>query len=319
MSLPVVESNSTLASKPKTFLIIPVHNRREITLGCLAHLQKIGVLDWATPIVVDDGSTDGTSEAIAREFPQTILLHGDGNLWWTGAMVKGMKAAIEQGAEMIVWLNDDCYPRHGTIEMIVDYSQKHQCITTAQTKTLIGYYGGQKKKAFGVTMIFCPEGEILECDTVGGNCVSIPYKVVKTIGMPDAEHMPHGGGDHDFGLRASKAGFRVVAMGSAICDNRESLNPFAQSWLLDDQSFSEHWRKLRGIKSPFYPYTRWNLLVRHWGLWGIAIFPLPYLKFFVYQAVKAIIPRGILRKVFGHHSKEWQNTKRQKRMLGDGG
>lgn len=68
------------------FLVIPVRNRREITLRCLRHLRDHRDLDWLNVIVVDDGSTDGTSEAVRKEFREVQLVQGNGDLWWTGAI-----------------------------------------------------------------------------------------------------------------------------------------------------------------------------------------------------------------------------------------
>ena len=94
----------------KADIVIPVHNRRDITLRCLANLYRLGAPAWAGLIVADDGSTDGTSDAIREQYPAVVLLHGDGNLWWTGAIVRGMAEALERGSELIFWLNDDCLP-----------------------------------------------------------------------------------------------------------------------------------------------------------------------------------------------------------------
>ncbi|MFP3345185.1 glycosyltransferase, partial [Halomonas sp. SIMBA_159] len=85
--------------------IIPVHNRKNITLKCLETLKQCGDLDRYYTIVVDDGSTDGTSEAITNLYPEVTILTGDGNLWWTGAIRKGMEYAYERGAEYFIWLN----------------------------------------------------------------------------------------------------------------------------------------------------------------------------------------------------------------------
>ena len=56
------------------FLVIPVRNRREITLRCLRHLRDHRDLDWLNVIVVDDGSTEGTSEAVRKEFREVQLV-----------------------------------------------------------------------------------------------------------------------------------------------------------------------------------------------------------------------------------------------------
>ena len=65
------------------FIVIPVHNRKHFTRDCLLSLRKQTFQNF-TIIVIDDGSSDGTGEMIQKEFPEVVLLHGDGNLWWTG-------------------------------------------------------------------------------------------------------------------------------------------------------------------------------------------------------------------------------------------
>ena len=66
------------------YIVIPCFNRKKLTRGCLQALENQTYKDFKV-IVVDDGSTDGTANMITREFPETILLFGDGNLFWTGA------------------------------------------------------------------------------------------------------------------------------------------------------------------------------------------------------------------------------------------
>ena len=77
-------------------IVTPVHNRKEITLQCLKSLSKINQegLDVHI-IVVDDGSTDGTSEAIESRYPEVEVIKGDGNLWYTEGTNVGVRAALK--------------------------------------------------------------------------------------------------------------------------------------------------------------------------------------------------------------------------------
>ena len=59
----------------------------DLTLACLRSLKAQRapgvILDL---FVLDDASSDGTSEQIAEQFPEATLLHGNGQLYWNGGM-----------------------------------------------------------------------------------------------------------------------------------------------------------------------------------------------------------------------------------------
>src|SRR5262249_15096224 len=59
----------------KASIVMPVHNRRDTTVACLRELRAQGVLTWAHVIVVDDGSSGGTSKGVRAECPEATLLH----------------------------------------------------------------------------------------------------------------------------------------------------------------------------------------------------------------------------------------------------
>jgi GT2 family glycosyltransferase len=182
------------------YILIPVHNRRAVTLGSLENLHRNGDLDRYRVVVIDDGSTDGTGDAIAHQFPQVTLLPGDGNLWWTGAIRLGMEYAMAQGAEYIVWLNDDCRLAPGTLEGLLAFCrQQAQAIIGAQgfeqdDPTRLSF-GGKRKTWRGYRFLTLPPDQTVPCDLLSGNLVCLPKAVVDAIGYPDVVASPHYGGD----------------------------------------------------------------------------------------------------------------------------
>jgi len=65
------------------YTVIPYITVREYTRDCLSSLQRQTVAGHGI-IVVNDGSTDGTKEMLQKEFPEVIVLQGDGNLFLDG-------------------------------------------------------------------------------------------------------------------------------------------------------------------------------------------------------------------------------------------
>ena len=70
----------------KTILALATcFNRKETTVRAINVLTNGNhelSLDF---IITDDGSSDGTSEAL-KQFSNVTVLHGDGNLYYTGGM-----------------------------------------------------------------------------------------------------------------------------------------------------------------------------------------------------------------------------------------
>jgi len=198
----------------KPCIVIPVHNRRQLTLACLSHLAAIGELQTHSVLVVDDGSTDGTSTAIRTRFPTVQVLSGSGDLWWTGAIALGMTQAFSDGATAVCWLNDDCHPELNTLGKLALYAADHPrtiVVPTASDATtgapiVVGFVGRKPVSRPDNASI------AMELDGASGFCVWVPRSVWESIGVPDARAFPHYYGDTSYTLRARKAGGHVTLL-----------------------------------------------------------------------------------------------------------
>jgi GT2 family glycosyltransferase len=273
-------------------IIIPVHNRKQITLQCLKHLRKLDVLDRFQVVVIDDGSTDGTSTAIQHYYPEVTLLEEEGNLWWTGAIALGMKYAYDQGAEYIVWLNDDCELFPETLPSLIQFCQEHpKVIAGAQgflkdsTEGLA--FGGKRKTWQGYRYLQADKSQVLPCDLLSGNVVCLPRSVIDLIGYPDAQLTPHYGGDSLYLIRAKKSGYQLYV------DARHPV------WSLPGEShlYPTHWLSCEGepsrlIKLVFNPHSglSWRVWLRlNWeaySIWGLIMFIKKYTSILLITALR---------------------------------
>jgi GT2 family glycosyltransferase len=94
-----------------TEVIIVNWNSREQTLECVAAVeQQLGDVDGASITVVDNGSTDGSAQAIAVRHPRVKLFPLKENRGFTG----GLSAALAGSqARNVIFLNNDAVPEPG--------------------------------------------------------------------------------------------------------------------------------------------------------------------------------------------------------------
>lgn len=88
-------------------------NGREDTLRCLSSLAESGA-DGV--VVADNGSTDGSVEAIRAAHPGVELIENGANLGYSGGNNAAIARALERGADWVVLLNNDAELEPGALE-----------------------------------------------------------------------------------------------------------------------------------------------------------------------------------------------------------
>jgi len=204
-------------------LVIPVFNRRETTIQALRSLSRIDSIGLDVRIfVVDDGSTDGTSEAIRHEFPEVSLVFGDGTLHYAGGTNRGIRAALEWKAEYIVTMNDDSIFHEKFLQRLTETARNNKHSVVGALLLLLN----EPHKVFQVGPVwktwqggwqipedmtaFTVSQSAFEVETIVGNCVLFPAEAIKECGLMDESRFPYGWGDAQYLVRMRKAGWKLL-------------------------------------------------------------------------------------------------------------
>jgi GT2 family glycosyltransferase len=103
-----------MTSSPAVDVVIVAYNRYDLTESCLRHLAA-QTLAHRT-IVIDNGSTDDTSERVASEWPDVTVQRLPDNRGFAEACNRGVAAG---DGELVVLLNNDVDVRPDFVERLV--------------------------------------------------------------------------------------------------------------------------------------------------------------------------------------------------------
>lgn len=249
----------------KIAVIIPVYNNLKFTINCLSGLysmrNQLDDRERVKIIVVNDGSTDATNEWVTNSFPETVLLQGDGSLWWSGAINMGITHAKDVlNAEYILWWNNDITPADNYLSELLNIIDTQKPIIGgskiyyAAKRNLIWSMGGVfdthngKKYMIGMNETDNDQyKDPIEVDWLPGMGTFIHASVFDKIGLVDNEDFPQYHGDSDFTFRAKLAGMKIVVYPSLKIWNDKS-----NSGLMHQNDYKLLIRSLKDIKSNYH-------------------------------------------------------------------
>lgn len=215
-------------------------NRRELTLACLASLEAMSVPAGVEHriVVVDNGSTDGSAEAVRAAFPHVVLVALPENLGFAAGANVGIRRALDEGAAWTLLVNNDTVaapslltelyagaavaelaaaplpgraPRRGPIGLVaptVTYFDPPGAVWPSA-----GFRRPWTLDAHDTTAD-PPSPHPYDIDWANGCCILVRRALWERIGLFDERFRVYYE-DHDLCLRARAAGFRLAHVPSA--------------------------------------------------------------------------------------------------------
>lgn len=226
-------------------IIVPVHNRLELSKKCLQSLDAQIHVDWCV-YFVDDGSSDGTYEWLqGMDRGNVVHIIGDGSLWWTGSMKIGVEFIMKfcNKDDYIMSLNNDLVFKEDDSLLVlynsVSSKQKTICgsISVSDTGSEVVMRSGSRMISWFLNISSHPfvgesyanikNSNMKSVDMLTGRSVIYPALLFRNNNF-DSINFPHYGGDNEFTARMKKLGCKLLLVpNSAILVNRDAtgLNP----------------------------------------------------------------------------------------------
>ena len=269
-------------------VLMACHNRRSSTLACLEALHRQAGLpeDFHSRVyLLDDGSIDGTGDAVRAAYPSVQLLQGDGRCYWAGGMRRAWLQAEESNPDCYFWLNDDtfldpqAFAAFLRCRALVESPGAAGILVGSTRDPVTGHltYGGFRRGRglfpFRMARV-APGPEPARCDTFNGNSIWIPREVARELGGFSGA-FTHGFADFDYGFRAGKHGVLCWVLPGTV--GTCASNPHRNPWLDPELPLRRRWVQMMDRKG--LPFRDWGIYcLRHGGVLAPALWVFPYLR-----------------------------------------
>lgn len=194
-------------------------NRKDDTLEFLRSCASLTYPRLHT-IVVDNGSSDGSPEAITAAYPAVEQLLNGANLGFAAGMNAGMRRACAQGADYIFLANNDTTLAPDALDRLVATAEEHgagmvaPAIYYASAPHRIWWLGGRLRPLL-LEIRRCErlparhDPQPFHVDFITGCGMLVRRSVLERVGLFDERFFMYYE-DSDYCLRAHRAAVRVL-------------------------------------------------------------------------------------------------------------
>lgn len=230
------KSKSSLKAGPKVSIIVLNWNGYEVTKDCLTSISKVDYPNYEV-VLVDNGSTDGSAEKLAREYPWITTICNDRNCGFTGGNNIGMRRALEGGTEYVLLLNNDTTVKPDFLSKLIEVAEADDCIAILNPKIYyfdqpkrIWYAGGSFSMWKGLAShrghrqldkaLFDTTREV---SFITGCAFLIKAPILHRVGLLD-DQLFYTYEDTDWSIRVRRLGYKAVYVPDAVIWHKESYD-----------------------------------------------------------------------------------------------
>jgi len=257
------------ASGPVVFVLLPVHNRRQVTrqfIDCLAAqtYPKVQL------VVIDDGSSDGTAEMVRQTVPGAVVLEGDGSLWWSGCMQRGyewLAAFGPAGEDLVLLANDDInFEPNFLKQAVARLEQEPHALLGARLRNGPGGIAAETGVHADLRRFKFETAESAqEINCLPTRALILRWADMCRVGGFHPRLLPQYWADYEYTLRAHRLGMRCVTSSDVTITADMNTTGYH---CLDTLVGWRFLRRLFSIKTPLNPlYRTWFVLLASSWLW----------------------------------------------------
>jgi GT2 family glycosyltransferase len=254
------------------YLLVPVHNRRELTVRFAEALRAQTRRDFQL-VLIDDGSTDGTAAAVTAVLPDAVVIRGSGEWWWAGCLDQGCRwlrrQAVPAGT-MVGLMNDDVGIEPEFLEQITEELARHpDTLLLARSLDAAGRLldegGGVRADLRRLTFVPTSDPGAVNCLPTRG--LFLRWGVLERAGGFRPGALPHYLSDYEFTHRAWRRGLKLRVAATASV----RLHEGTAGWTRDDL-----WRRKRAARVAAVFSPRFKDNPRAWIAFAWFTAPMPW-------------------------------------------